>query len=221
MKTPCTCGIVQAAMLAAVALALSGCGIPNLIAYPFAERDATRAVPAEYDLTAERLLILPYAGHDMLFESPSLGYDIGQRVASQIYDNLRGRVKVIVNPAQVEAYQQRRLDWPSMPVAEIGREFGATKVLYIEMRRFTIMEERSANLYRGRAEARVQVYDSSPGGGGEMLYDGEAEIEFPDDRPASTMEISETQLRQITLGFFAREVVRKFHDHSERRLGSS
>ena len=215
MKGSFRCGAV-ACVLPVVLACVSGCGLPNLLVYPFAPREAKKQVAREHDLTAERLLILPYAGNDVLFEHPDAGRQISLQVIQQISENLRGRVHRVINPNQVARYQQSTLEWPNMPVADIGREFQADKVLYIELNRFTIMEERSANLYRGRVAARIQVVDVAAPRGQELLYEGHVTIEVPDDRPVGTMEISEATLRQATIYRFAEEVVWKFYDHEEK-----
>lgn len=207
-----------AALLPAVVACVSGCGIANLLVYPFAPREAKKDVKREHDLTAERLLILPFAGHDVLFEHPNAGLQVSYSVVQQISEHLRGRVHRVVNPAQVALYQRSTLDWPNMDVAEIGREFEADKVLYIELSRFTIMEERSANLYRGRVAARIEVIDTAAPKGEDILYEGNVAIEVPEDEPIGTLEISEGKLLQATLYRFAEEVVWKFYDHQEKRV---
>lgn len=208
------------ALLPLVVFCAAGCH-PAMWAYPFADRDAKTSVKAEHDLEADRLLILPYAAMDVEFESPAIGSEVSFEMINEITDNLRGRVHRVVNPREVSRYQRRTLDWPSTPVAQIGREFKADKVLYIEIYRFSIMEERSANLYRGRVAGRIQVVDTSAPEGKEVLYETEVSVEVPDDKPIGTMEIREDQLRWATVHRFAQEVMWKFYDHKERRMGGS
>ena len=57
-------------LLVSVLALCSGCGIPNLLVYPFAPREAKKDVAKEYDLRAEALLILPYAGSQIELEYP-------------------------------------------------------------------------------------------------------------------------------------------------------
>jgi len=207
---------VLAGLLPIVMFCASGCGVANLLVYPFAPREAKKFVEREHDLTAERLLILTYAGNDVLFEYPTAGLEISYQVIQHMSNHLKGRVHRVINPNRVARYQQRTLDWPNMPVDEIGRVFEADKVLYVELSRFTIMEERSANLYRGRVIARLQVYDTAAPEGDALLYTGDVSVQVPDDRPMGAMEISELKLRQATVYRFAEEVVWKFFDHEEK-----
>jgi hypothetical protein len=211
---------LRSCMFATLLLAFGAAGChPAIWAYPFADRDAKDKVKAEHDLEADRLLILPYAAMDVEFESPAIGREVSFEIINEIMDNLRGRVHRVVDPRNVSRYQRRTLDWPNTPVAQIGREFKADKVLYIEIYRFSIMEERSANLYRGRIAGRIQIVDTSAPEGKEVLYESEVSVEVPDDKPIGAMEISESQLRWGTMNCFAQEVIQKFHDHEKRRMG--
>lgn len=213
---------ILAVMLPLVVCCASGCGIPNLLVYPFADRDAKKDVKEAYHLTSERLLILPYLGREVEFESPTAGTDISGALIRHIRDNLRGRVHRVVSPQQVAKYQQSRLDWQGTQVAEIGREFQADKVLYLEIQRYSIMEERSANLYRGRLSGHLQVIDTAPASRGkEVLYEADISVQVPDDKPIGATEIPEGTLRGATLYRFAQEVIWKFCDHEEPRMGGT
>lgn len=206
--------------VAGAGVLLAGCGLPNLFAYPFADRDAKESVKREHDLTANRLLILPYASNDVLFEYPTAPLDVSTFTVQEIRKHLRGKVDWVINPNQVALYQQSDLDWPNKPVAEIGRHMEADKVLYIELRRFTMMEERSANLYRGRVSAHVKVVDATaPTNTEAVLYSTDLSIEFPGDRPLGMSEISPARMEQLTLYTFAKELIWKFYDHEEPRMG--
>jgi len=206
---------LAALLLAVAACAAGGCGLPNLLVYPFAEREATRQVAHEYHLTAERLLILPFAGHDVLFEYPGAPLDISYQVIGQIQRYGDVRVRRVINPQQVALYQQSNLDWPNKLVAQIGREFQADKVLYIELNRYTMMEEGSANLYRGRISAHLQVVD--PKAEGRLpLYETDVSVTVPEDQPAGVMDVSEDKLRQAAMFRFAEALVWKFVDHEEK-----
>jgi len=74
-----------------------------------------------------------------------------------------------------------------------------------------MVEERSANLFRGRVRARVQVVkvdaEHNP------VYATTVETVVPEDQPVSVLGTSERIIRQATNLMFARDVVRKFHDH--------
>jgi len=207
--------IVAVLLLAAVGLASSGCGLELFFSWLTAPRHPKRNVPAEYKLEADLLLILPYAGTEILFDYPTAAVEVSQRTAMEVARHLRRRVKRIANPAQVQAFQDSNLDWPSMSLAEIGRRFGADKILYIELSRYTMMEPDSVSLLRGRISAKVEVADVAAAAEN-PAYSTDVDIVFPPDRPVAAAEFPERVIRQVTTRLFAETVVKKFYDHEEK-----
>ena len=217
LKQPCRRYMLL--LLLPVLACCSGCGVPNLFSYFLADREPKKSVAKEYDLRAEALLILPYSGPEILFEHPGANLIISNFIRQQLEVHLSSRVRVGVNPMQVIRYQQTDLDWENKTVQEIGREFGADKVLYIEIRRLTLMEERSANLYRGRVKAHLQVVDVNADAADAELYSGDVSVIFPKDNPLGTSQVSRADMEQQTLHRLAVETVWKFYDHKELRGG--
>jgi len=191
--------------------AASGCYLPHFAVWLFGPRKIMKEVKAEYPLESARLVIVPYAGTDVLFTYPMAPIEIGQALVNEIGQHFSDRVKTIVHPVRVVRWQKSTLDWPNMSLVEIGEHFQADTVLYVELERYTMVEERSANLFRGRARARVQVVkvedEHNP------VYETVVETVVPEDRPVSVLGTSERMIRQATNLVFAREVVWKFYDH--------
>jgi len=191
--------------------AASGCYVPHFLVWLLGPQKITKEVEAEHHLESERLVIVPYAGTDVLFTYPTVPIEISQALVNEVGKNLGDRVETIVHPVQVVRWQESTLDWPNMSLVEIGRHFQADTVLYVELERYTMVEERSANLFRGRAKARVQVVkvesEHNP------VYSTTVETVVPEDRPVSVLETGERLIRQATNRLFAEEVVRKFYDH--------
>ncbi len=208
--------VALSALLVLLAWGTAGCGIAHLMIYPWAPREAKKDVKSEHDLVAERLLILPYAPHDVQFNNPGVGRDLSNHMIREIRENLRGRVHRVINPAQVALYQQSNLDWPNLSVAEIGRQFKADKVLYVELNRFTMMEEDSANLFRGRVEATIRVVAPAREAVSATLYEGQVAVTVPEDQPIGSIDISEAKFKQAVLYRTGQEIIWKFHDHSEK-----
>ena len=189
----------------------AGCYVPHFLVWLFKPDQITRSVKAEYDLRAERLLIVPYAGTDILFTYPTAPIEISQELVYAIARNLEGRVKTVVHPVEVVRWQEGTLEWPNMTLEEVAAEFRADTLLYVELERYTMVEEGSANLFRGRAKARVQVVKADA----EVnpVYETLVEVLFPEDRPVGVLETSERVMQRGTNLLFARDVIRKFYDH--------
>lgn len=197
--------------VAAVVLVIGTVGCHWLFAWAAAPRHPMQTFKAEYDLKADRLVIVIYAGTDLLFEHPAAPLEISSVIAYQLTSNLGHQVKQIVDPAQVIRWQESKLDWSGMPLVDIAKAFQADTLLYVEMERYSTVEERSANLYRGRVRARVQVVKTEASRN--PVYETTVETTFPEDRPIGVLDASERQIRGGTNAWFARDVVRKFHEY--------
>jgi len=174
-------------------------------------------VKEEYHLEAERLVILPYAGTDILFTYPAVPLEISQEIVYAIARDLGGRIKTIVHPVEVVRWQESTLEWPNMSLERIAKEFQADTLLYVELERYTMVEERSANLFRGRVKARLEVV--KVGAEHNPVYDATVETTYPEDVPVGVMGTTERVIRQYTNFHFARDVIRKFYDHKVEAKG--
>jgi hypothetical protein len=196
----------------ATALAASGCQIPGqFFAWAAAPRHPMETVPAEYELEADRLVIVPYAGTDVLFSYPTAPLEISHGLVNEIVRNLKPRIHSIEHPVQVVRWQESNLEWPNMALADIAKAFRADTLLYVELERYTMIEERSANLFRGRIKARIQVVKADAERN--PVYETVVETVFPEDRPVGVLEISERKIRAGVTMMFARDAVRKFYGH--------
>jgi hypothetical protein len=197
------------ALALATALAAGGCHW--LFAWAFAPRHPKQTVKAEYVLKADRLVIVPYAGTEILFNDPTAPIEVSMGLVNEILANLPGRVKTIENPANVVRWQESNPDWPNLSLVEIARTFHADTVLYVELERYTMYEERSANLYRGHVRARIQVAEAAAEHN--PVYETTIETLYPPDQPVSVLGTSERILRAVTNAEFSRQVIGKFYDH--------
>ncbi len=191
-------------------LAVGGCGawIYHLIGKPREYED----VPAEYALEADRLVIVPYAGTDILFSYPTVSIELSHEIVYALASvpALKTRVRQVEHPVTVVKWQESNLDWANLSLEEIGKRFHADAVLYVELQRYTMIEERSANLYRGRAVARVQV--ARPGADHNPVYETTVDVTYPPNRPVGVLETSEAIIRRHTNVLLAEAIVNKFHD---------
>ena len=93
----------------------------------------------------------------------------------------------------------------------MAKAFGADAVLYVELEDYSTIEERSANLYRGRVRARIQV--ARPDAPRNPVYDTTVETVFPKDAPVSATGTTESRVRLATNEVFAEDVILRFYDH--------
>lgn len=202
----------NAALAGLLALvALGACGCHWLYAYFAAPRHPKETIKAEYALKAERLVIVTYAGAEILFNDATAPLEVSYDITNEILRSLSQSVKTIIRPEQVVHWQESTLEWPNMSLVDIAKTFKADTILYIELERYTLMEDRSANLFRGRVRARIQVAETAAPRN--PVYEATIETTFPEDRPVGVLETSDRTIRTGTNLFFARAVIDKFRDH--------
>lgn len=208
---------VRSAGLVLVALAAGGCWTLGQAYVGLVKPKEWRDIPKEHELRAERLVIVPYAGTDIRFSYPTVPLEVSLQISYAIARYLPKRVGEIVHPVRVARWQESDVEWLSMTPEEIGRKFDADTVLYVELDQYSTMEEKSANLLRGRAGARVQVV--KVGAASNPVYEGTAEVVFPEDHPVNALTISERAIRQATNRLFGEAVVNKFRDRRVEVVG--
>lgn len=202
-------------MLTAVLLWMpmgAGC---NLISVPFVlfAPEPTKKVTAEFPhLKGKRLLILVWAEQATLYEYQRIQLEIASWVRYQLKEQFKDLA--IISPSEVDRYMQSHPDWATEPPPRIGRKFKADLVMMVELMEFSTHEPGSPSLYRGKARARITMYDLS---GDEELPRGialkPAEAVYPPDQPIGVLRADEWTIRAETYQEFGRVVARKFYDH--------
>jgi len=199
-----------------LAAASAGCEIlGQAIAVGIAPRHPKKKIEAEFDLKAKRLVIVPYAGNDVLFEYPTAPLEVSREIVHQVIGNLGKRVESIIHPVQVARWQESNLEWPNMSLEAIAETFEADVLLYVELEQYTMLESGSPNLMRGQVRARIQVVEA--GAEANPVYESRVETQFPEQRPVAEGEVSLRRIRAVTTRLFARDVVRRFYDHEVPR----
>ncbi|MBM4019327.1 MAG: hypothetical protein FJ288_13565 [Planctomycetes bacterium] len=200
-----------AGLIAALGLAACGCPPANLLSWFIAPRHPKQTIKAEYPLKAERLVIVTYAGTEILFNDPTAPLEVSSDLVNEILRSLRPRVKTIVHPVQVVRWQESNLEWPNMSLVDIAKAFQADTILYVELERYTMMEDRSANLYRGRVRARIQVAETQAERN--PVYESSVETVYPPEGPVGVLGTTERVIRHYTNAAFAVAVINKFHEY--------
>ena len=212
----------RTAVLAAIALVavLGAGGCHWLASWMMAPRHPMKDVPAEFALTSERLVIIPYASTEVLFGDPALTVELSRDLINEIMKHLGAtKVKTIIHPIEVQRWQETNLEWPNTSLVDIGKTFRADTVLYVELERYSLIEEHSANLYRGRVRAHVQVV--RPDAPHNPVYDTIVETVFPEQGPVGVTSSSEQSVRTYTNLVFAGDVINKFYDHQVEVKGGT
>lgn len=151
--------------------------------------------------------VVCYAPTELKWDFPSLDKQVAQYVSFRMRDK---KIKVI-HPDHVQNWLDRNPDWDKPE--EIGAHFEATYVVYIDMHKYSLFEENSSNLYRGRCEALVSVVEMDGSGEGDKIYSKEIISRFPLHAPRQLSEVSYGMFERQFLGRLSEEIGRLFYEH--------
>jgi hypothetical protein len=117
----------------------------------------------------------------------------------------------VVPPDLVRAWLDENPEWDKPE--EIGKAFNSTYVIYIDLNDYTLYEENSATLYRGRADAIVSVFEMDQEGTGEKIYDKELHSIYPILEPRDTADVTYSTFKQQYLSRLSEEIGRQFYEY--------
>jgi hypothetical protein len=187
----------QALGLLAVAgtLCLSGCKEVMLLGLilggpPSIEPEFDAETGKALDLPDTTVAVICYASTDVRFANPNIDHELSQVVANQLFLN----DIAVVRPDVVNAWLDEHPDYDH--AEEVGAAMQADYVIEIELESFSLYEQNSAALFRGRTVSLVNVYEMDEMGHGERIFVKEIELVFPTEVPRSTYELPQAQFKQ-------------------------
>jgi hypothetical protein len=148
-----------------------------------------------------------FAPKEVLYNFAHVDREITKHVSYRLHQH---KIKTI-NPDRVQQWLDENPNWDEPD--EIGRGLGATYVVYIDLTEFTLYEENSHELYRGRSEGVVTVYELDEEGNGEPIYSKDLVSRYPLAAPRDTSEISRPQFQMQYMSRLSEEVGRLFYEH--------
>jgi hypothetical protein len=204
--------LVQTAMLGLLLPGLGGC---KLIALPFFAfgQDQVKKVPAEYPyMEGKKVCILVWVDEYTGFQYQWLPLEVSEHVRVALEGSVHG-ISVVPNREVIE-YQKREPNWESQNPAEIGKKFGANRVIMIELTQYTTREPGSMHLYRGHMGGNVKVLDTAYPEAG-PAYQAVLEVAYPPDSFAA-YGTDERTLRRAIMELFANDLASRFHEREEK-----
>lgn len=200
-------------MALALCLPLSGCsyllffgyllGGPPSVEPPFDTE--TQECMTDKDVT---VAVICFAPKDVKYGFEKIDEELAKYVTFRLHEH---KIKVI-NPDQVKAWLDSNKDWDKPE--EIGAAFKTTYVIYIDLNEFTLYEEGSATLYRGKSEAIVSVWKMDESHEeAEKIFSKEKISKFPLHRPESATETTYSNFKARYLSRLSDEIGRFFYEY--------
>ena len=150
--------------------------------------------------------VVCYAPTELKFDYPKVDAEVASAVAYRLSEHGIN----VVHPDYVRAWTDEHPDW-ELP-EEIGDALKATHVIDIELTAFSLYEENSHTLYRGRSEVYLNVIEMQPDGTGEKIFSTELDSLFPTQVPRSTQDISFIQFKREYLSRLSESIGWKFYE---------
>ncbi|MCF7958229.1 MAG: hypothetical protein K9M57_07275 [Phycisphaerae bacterium] len=190
---------------------LGGCNLLELPVYALFGQ-SYKKVKAEYTgLKGKKVAIIIAMGPLINYDYPDARLNVALAVGDLIKKNVDD--VTLIDQNQIENYQNRYLDWLSMPMSELGTHFKADRVLYIDLYEYTMHDESSVNLLRGRLNGSLYIYDMESRQQDRAVYNGDVKTQYPKDHPEPLSEKALHKIRFNSIVLFADGVAKKFYNH--------
>lgn len=217
MRTPTTLRHVARSWLSLVAAllvcgSLSGCSYVLFLGYliggpPSVEPEfeaQTNESMTDKDVT---VAVVCFAPTEVKYSFENIDHELAKYVTFRLIEH---KVKA-VPPDYVKAWLDENKDWDKPE--EIGAAFKATYVVYVDLNEFSLYEEGSASLYRGRSEAIVSVWKMDDNGEAEKIFSAEKISKYPLHQPVSSSEDSFSNFKARYLSRLSDEIGRFFYSY--------
>lgn len=206
---------VLAMMLAAMLLCMSatGCNYIVLLGYLIG---GPPSIEPDYDAMTDKSMtdknvvvaVACFAPKDVLYDYAGIDKELARFVAQRLYTHKM----TVIQPDVVQQWidENPEYDGPE----EIGKGVGATHLIYVDLTNFTLYEKNSHQLYRGRSEGMISVFEiNKDSDGGEQVYSKELISIFPLAVPRSSQDIGRQAFLAQYLTRLSEEIGRLFYEH--------
>lgn len=193
---------------------LSGCNYVMVFGYliggpPSVEPQfdkETKESMTDKDVT---VAVVCFAPNDIKYNFESIDHELAQYLTMQLHGH---KIKV-VPPDLVKGWLEENKDWDKPE--EIGAHFKTTYVIYIDLNEFSLYEEGSPDMYRGRSEAIVSVWKMDDDGSGhaEKIFSQEKVSKYPVHQPVYSSDKTYSVFKGEYLTRLSDEIGRFFYEY--------
>ena len=156
-----------------------------------------------------RLLILCTAPHNVQVEFPGVQLELLDRISR----NLERRDIQVVSSDDVASWYDDHGEWGDY--SELAAHFDSRYVMHLNLRTFSYLEPQSTNLYRGRSEGTISVYeiDSASSIPVQKVFERDLRVKFPEIHPVPRESRSDDMFVENLLNRVALQTSQLLHDH--------
>lgn len=151
--------------------------------------------------------VVCFAPTEVRYSFDNIDHELAKYVAFRLAEHKIS----IVPPDRVRAWLEENKDWDKPE--EIGNAFKTTYVIYVDLNEFSLFEEGSTSLYRGRSEAVVSAWKMADDGTAEKIFSVEKISKFPQQQPVSASEDTYPNFKGRYLSRLSDEIGRFFYEY--------
>ena len=191
---------------------LTGCNYFILLGYliggpPSIEPDFNAVTGRSMAEKEKTVAVVVYAPEDIQFDHSGIDFEINKYVSNRLHQHAISTI----SPIYVKKWMDENPDWDI--ATEIGAAFETDYVIYIDIHEFSLYEKNSHNLYRGRTEAMISVFEMFEDGEGEKIYSKELTSKYPLEVARDEAEESYNTFKGKYLSRVSEEIGRHFYEH--------
>ena len=139
------------------------------------------------------------------YSSPNAGTEVAEQMCKLMQEKVP-KIKVVEAKKVAKWCEDNK--WEEF--AEVGKAMKADIVVGVDLRKFTIYQ--SQNLYQGKANSAVKVYDCKDGG--KVVFEKILpQTVYPPNTFIQTSDIQESEFRREFVGILADQIARHFYAH--------
>lgn len=189
---------------------LAGCNLFTPLAFVLPEHQ--REVPAEFTQLSGSVAVLVWADSPITYDYPYLTLDIAGHVSDRLQAGVPGIKTVDVYNIQDFVKLKPRGRTPE----EVGRQFQANYVVYLELLDFGLREPSTPDIIQGRIYSSVVVYGfKDPQAPPQRTELAPVSVKVPEGGPKHFSPGELREIRKSLYETFAGQVASKFYSHRE------
>ncbi len=190
----------------------SGCLKIIPIAYlltgpPSVEPDFDKQMGVSMKEPETTVAVVVYAPEEVQYDNDNIDHEISTYVTNR----LNSHDISVIRPEYVHQWLEQNPDW-DIPT-EIGAHFETDYVIYIDITEFGLYEKKSHNLYRGRTEAMIHVYEMDDTGEGEKIYSKELTSKFPTNVARDEADVTYNTFKGQYMSRLSEQIGRHFYEY--------
>jgi len=212
-------GVAAALALAAVCLIASGCTLMGAIggmAASFKRTGSHNVTPKYTGLSEKSFAVIVAADRSIQADYPGIVSIITREVSKILSEHTAA--SGMLPPDEVLRYQSAHPDWFVKSPDDLVKVLGVDRVIYIDLRDFSLTDPGNPYIYNGVAGGTVQVYESESRVATEAAFTEAIRVQYPDQAGLSPQQVPRSDVLIELSRRFVERSAWLFYEHEEANV---